>query len=102
MRSASTGSLPVAHSATLRPSLDIFFPVAAGVQHFRAVQAAVNKIRGEIHQSWPLDSIGAHQRHIVLAQEVYEFRDAKTLVSDFQRVAQFQLHTRTHIAPLSR
>src|SRR6202790_28039 len=49
------------------------------------------------HQSWPLDSIGAHQRHIVLAQEVYEFRDAKTLVSDFQRVAQLQLHTRTHI-----
>ena len=56
------------------------------------MQAAINEVRGEIHQERPFDRVGADQRNVVLAQELDEVRIAKAFVPDFEGVADGSSH----------
>ena len=70
------------------PLIQGWLVVAAGVQNFGAVQAAVHEIGSEVHQARPLDGIGANEGDIVLAQKIYKFGRRKAGVADFHGVTQ--------------
>jgi hypothetical protein len=52
------------------------------------MQAAVDEIRCEIHQQWPRNRVGTHERDPVTPQKRYELRRGVAVVSDFHGVTQ--------------
>src|SRR6185437_3187978 len=48
--------------------------------------AHVDEVRGDIHQQWPVDGVGADQCDVVLAQQLDEGRVAEARVPDLHRV----------------
>ena len=60
--------------------------VAADVELFGTVQAAVNEVGSEIHQPRPVDGIGADQRDILRAQQVDEAGADEARVANLDRV----------------
>src|SRR5262249_45630236 len=71
-----------------RPALEPGAAGAAAIELARTVQPAVDEVRGEIHQQWPVDGVGADQGNVVPAQECDEVRIAKALVTNLERMAQ--------------
>src|SRR5262249_20229205 len=76
------------------PAIERVIVVAAGVQHFRAVQAAVDEVRGQVHQTGPFHRVGADQADPVPAQQRDEGRVAEAVVTDLDRVADRALRVR--------
>jgi hypothetical protein len=53
--------------------VEFFRAVLAGVEDLRTMQAAVEEVRGDIHEARPLDRVGANESDVVAAEEAYEF-----------------------------
>src|SRR5712671_1993178 len=83
-----------------RPGIYVHVFVAAGVQNFRAMQPHINEVGSEIHQARPFDGVRADQRNVVLAEQMNEFRHAKTLMANFQRVTKGHFHSRTEVGAI--
>ncbi len=72
----------------IRPCVERGGVVAGGIQLLDAMQPAIDEITRQIAEPRPHRRIGADQRDVVGAQQVDEFDRTKTLVADFQRMAQ--------------
>ena len=70
------------------PLIEGLVIVAAGVENFGAVQAAIHKIRSDIGDSGPFDSVGADDGHVVLLEKLEKFGNGETGVADFDGVAE--------------
>lgn len=62
--------------------------VAAGVEDFGAVKAAIDEVRGDIGNFRPFDRVGADNGHVVFAEKFEEFWNGKAGVANFDGVAQ--------------
>ena len=82
--------------ATLPPKLEASSPpiertpaIAAGVKLRVTMQAAVNKITGDLLRIGPFArGIGENECNIELAQQVKEFSDQKTGMTNFDAIAE--------------
>ena len=76
------------------PEVERRLVVAAGIQHFRAVETAVDEIGGDVHQPRPSDRVGADEGYVVGTKEVYELGGNKARVADFDRMPERAEHVR--------
>jgi len=70
------------------PGVERSVVVAAGIEHLRTVQPAIDEVRSEIHEPRPLHRVGTDERNTVHAQVIDEGRRYEALVAYLQGVAQ--------------
>jgi hypothetical protein len=96
-----TGSLLVAGAAAfgwasggpggdaVGPEVQGFIAVAAGVEFFGAVEAAVDEVCGDIEEERPGDGVGDDEADVVLAEKLDEGWGGEAFVADFDGVAEW-------------